>query len=290
MHPGRPTGDDERGGLALPAASSAKGATLVPRFLCLVEPAAAGPLGGAAQAPLVDQPPQPPGKAPLERPGPTDRATWNANSCAPSTWASPLRPFRLLDPPLGVIPWDSQFGLLDAASAGLAGYSHLAAWMSNAERLWNEHRRSDRLSFAGQLDYYGKLRAQFPVPPLRVVYCTSGTHMAAAVVTDSDAVIDTKLYWASVQDISEAHYLVAVLTSEATRRRFAPLQSRGQWGARDFHKVMWTLPIKEFDSDYPLHTAIAEAGRHAETIAAQVPLREGIYFTTARRRIRTDFG
>ena len=84
----------------------------------------------------------------------------------------------------------------------------------------------------------------------------------------------------------EAYYLIAVLTSETARRRVAPLQARGQWGARDFDKVMWTLPIGEFDVDYKLHADIAAAGRRAETIAAEVPLNEGIYFVTARRQIR----
>ncbi len=111
--------------------------------------------------------------------------------------------------------------------------------------------------------------------------------MAAAIVTDIDAVIDTKLYWAPVRDLHEGKYLVAVLTSETTRRRFAPLQSRGQWGARDFHKVMWTLPIKEFESHDPLHTDIAEASPRAETVAAKVPLKDNTYFVTARRQIRT---
>ena len=264
-----------------------QGATLVPRFLCFVEPAAAGPLGGAAQAPLV-----------VSRRSRLEKAPWKdlgsltgnveRQFLRPVYLGESVAPFRLLNPPLGVIPYDTKLGgLLDATSAGLAGYAHLASWMSKAEQLWNEHRRSDRLSFAGQLDYYGKLRAQFPVPPLRVLYSASGTLMAAAVLTDPEPVIEHKLYWAAVQSLSEARYLIAVLNSEAARRRVATLQSRGQWGARDFDKVMWTLPIKEFDSDDPLHTDIAAAGRRAESVAAQVPLKEGLYFVTARRQIRT---
>ena len=49
---------------------------------------------------------------------------------------------------------------------------------------------------------------------------------------------------------------------------------------------MWTLPIAEFDPANPIHTALATAGHHAETIAAQVPLKESTYFITARRQIR----
>ena len=142
--------------------------------------------------------------------------------------------------------------------------------MSRAEELWVAHRSSDRLSFAGQLDSYGKLTSQFPLPPLRVVYSKSGTLMIAAVVSDPEAVIDHKLYWAPVQSHEEARYLVAVLTSETARRRVVSLQSRGQWGPRDFDKVMWTLPIAEFDSSNPFHAALAE-DRVASEIDGLVP-------------------
>ena len=145
------------------------------------------------------------------------------------------------------------------------------------------HRSSDRLSFAEQLDYYGKLTSQFPPPSLRVVYSKSGTLMVAAIVTNSVALIDQQLYWAAVESREEAYYLVAVLTSEAARRRVAPLQARGQWGARHFDTRMWTLPIARFDATNPVHVAIAAAGRRAEAVAASVPLKEGAYFVTARR-------
>ena len=135
-------------------------------------------------------------------------------------------PFRLLTPPLGVIPWDSKLeGLLDAGSAGLVGFPHLATWLKQAERNWEEHRSSERLSFRGRIDYHRELSAQFPPPPLRVVYSTSGTLLVAALVTDREAVIDTSLYWAPVDTESEAGYLIAILTSETTRRRFESLQA-----------------------------------------------------------------
>ena len=267
--------------------SFVNGATLVPRVLCLVEPAPVGLLGSHPQAPLVVSRRSRQEKAPWKD---LDPLTGNVERrfLRPVYLGESVAPFRLLEPPLSVIPWDPEFGLLDAAAASQAGYPHLAAWMSKAERLWDENRSSDRLSFTGQLDYYGKLTSQFPPPPLRVVYSKSGTLMVAALVTDAEAVIDHKLYWAPVQSRAEARYLIAVLTSETARRRVAPLQARGQWGARDFDKVMWTLPIAEFDPVNPLHAALAAAGRRAETVAAQVPLKENTYFITARRQIRHE--
>ena len=261
------------------------GATLFPRVLCLVEEAPPGPLGVHPSAPLVVS-----RRSGLEKPPwkHLDSLTGNVERAflRPVYLGESVAPFRLLEPSKAVIPWDPAAGaLLDAAAAGRAGYPYLAAWMSNASRLWEAH-NEDSLTFIEQIDYYGKLSAQFPPPSLRVVYSKAGTLMVAAVVTDATAVIDHKLYWASVQSRAEAHYLVAVLTSETARRRVAPLQARGQWGARDFDKVMWTLPIAEFDPANPLHAAIAAAGRRAEAVAATVPLKEGVYFITARRQIR----
>ena len=101
----------------------------------------------------------------------------------PAYLGESVAPFRLLEPSKAVIPWDPAAGaLLDAAAAGRAGYPYLAAWMSNASRLWEAH-NEDSLTFIEQIDYYGKLSAQFPPPSLRVVYSKAGTLMVAAVLS-----------------------------------------------------------------------------------------------------------
>ena len=64
------------------------------------------------------------------------------------------------------------------------------------------------------------------------------------------------------------------------------MQSRGQWGARDIDKVMFTLPIPRFDSKIGLHKDLAAAGAEAEKVAAAVELAETMHFGTARRRVR----
>ena len=60
----------------------------------------------------------------------------------------------------------------------------------------------------------------------------------------------------------------------------------GQWGARHFDKVMFNLPIPQFDPKLELHRHLAAAAEHAENVAAAVPLKEGEHFTQTRRRIR----
>ena len=65
------------------------------------------------------------------------------------------------------------------------------------------------------------------------------------------------------------------------------MQARGQWGARHFDKLMFELSIPLFDVDDPLHQDLATAAKRAASVAAKVPLKEGMYFVTARKHIRT---
>ena len=97
---------------------------------------------------------------------------------------------------------------------------------------------------------------------------------------------DHTLYWAKVDSKQEGLYLLAILNSETARHLAEHLQSRGQWGARHFDKVILSLPIPHFDSSNKLHTALSRAAAHAEQVASAVQLNEGMHFITARKRIR----
>jgi hypothetical protein len=128
---------------------------------------------------------------------------------------------------------------------------------------------------------------QVPTPSLRVAYAKAGTLLAACVIDDPLPVVDHMAYWAPVRNHNEARYLLAILNSEPTRARVAAMQARGQWGARHFDKLVWELPIPEFDPRNPLHRDLARAGARAETLAAAVPLRDNAGFRAHRAAIRT---
>ncbi len=80
--------------------------------------------------------------------------------------------------------------------------------------------------------------------------------------------------------------MAAVSNSETSRERAAAYQSRGQWGARDFDKVIFNLPIPRFDTKIKLHRDLAAAAEKAEEIAAAVALPEGVKFQRARAMVR----
>ncbi len=64
------------------------------------------------------------------------------------------------------------------------------------------------------------------------------------------------------------------------------MQSRGQWGARHFDKVMFNLPIPLFTPAGQLHSELVAAAAEAERIAAALELPETVKFQRARKLVR----
>jgi SAM-dependent methyltransferase len=271
-----------------------QGAILVPRMLCLIERRKLGRIGPTLDFPAIES-----------RRSSMEKEPWRSAAAIngqiekrfirPVLLGESILPYRVLQTFEGAIPFDAEHGLITPAKArSLAenpdvtkSYTAVADWLDRAERAWEENRSaSTRLTLSEQLDYYGKLSAQFPISPIRIVYAKAGSLPAACVIRNERAVIDHMLYWATPRDEGEAHYLAAILNSETARSRAEQYQARGQFGARHFDKVMFNLPIPLFDDGDPLHRELAEAGALAENIAAAAVLVEGEKFQRARKRVR----
>ena len=261
------------------------GAIVFPRVLFVVERATVGRLGSDPAAPLIKSRRTVLEKKPW-RDLPALEGRVEARFLRPLYLGESIAPFRLLDASLAVIPWDDAAGrLLDRDAARSAGHLNLSRWLTEVEAVWVTHGKRSSEPLVPRLDYFGQLSAQMPPPPIRVVYGASGTLPAAAIVRDPRAVVEHKLYWTSTGD-DEAHYLEAILNSEAARSRVAGRQSRGQWGARDFDKLMLDLPIPTFDPSEPIHAELVAAAFRAESIAAAVPLPSDVGFVRARGSVR----
>ena len=263
-----PTGGELTGGSAY-REKFRQGATLVPRMLCLVEEATSGMLGGVSDAPMVESRRTRQEKEPWKS-LPALRRQVEREFLRPVYLGESVAPYRLLKPVPGIIPWDPDGKrLLDAAAAQQVGYPyHRRMACNKAEGLWDTH-GTGRMSLIEQAGTtFGKLSAQFPAsatksaPSVRVICAASGTLPAAAVLSDQEAVLEHKLYW-SATGLREANYLIAILNSETTRSRVAHMQSRGQWGTRDFDKLMFELPIPLFNVNDPLHRELAAAAERA---------------------------
>ncbi len=262
-----------------------QGATLVPRMLCLVERKSLGRLGGDPTAPFVVSRRNNQEKQPWKsQPGVEHRV--EAEFLHPVLLGESILPYRVWRPFEGVVPVTAQGAVLDAQAAANRGYAGLHGWMSSAEAIWKANAESGSMMLVDRWNYHNELGAQFPIPRLRVVYAASGTIPAACLLRGSEAVIEHAIYWAQVSSESEGLYLSALLNSETSRARVAEMQSRGQWGARHFDKVMFNLPIPRFDPSEVLHNELAAAAAEAERIAAAFELPETVKFQRARKLIR----
>ena len=153
---------------------------------------------------------------------------------------------------------------------------------SNMQRRWNQtakmyseaHKHKDlysRLNYqkgmASQLEYLQGLIAGNR--GVRVAYTTSG-QPTATIIRDKRAVIESKAYQVKCQTENEAHYILAVINSNEIAAAAAAFMTRGLYGARDFHKHGWKLPIPRRDASDPLHVRLSELGKTAEQECADI--------------------
>jgi hypothetical protein len=192
-------------------------------------------------------------------------------------------PFRLLPPGRCVVPCDGNH-LLSGDNPRIDRFPRLAEWWREAERLWAQY-SSGRLTLIKRVDYRHGLRDQLPGAPQRVVYSSSGMHVAAARVSDPSAIIDNSLYWAAVGHDLEGLYLTAVLNSAVTTTRVRPLLPYSKL-ERHIHKHVWKLPIPLFDSNLVLHREIAELGHAVELEIAALAIDAHRHFASVRRDVR----
>ena len=260
-----------------------QGATVVPRFLFLVEFESVSPLGVGAGRHAIRSLRSRNEKSPWKHLAPL-RGTVERQFIRPLYAGESILPFRCLQPAQAVIPWDGQH-LLHGDDEGLDLYPGLAQWWRSAEAIWAENRSSERLSLVERLDYRRTLSQQFPAADYRVVYSSSGMYLAAAVVSDPTAVIEHKLYWGSATDLDEARFLTAILNSTILTMAVRPLQARGEHNPRDFDKYVFQLPIPLYDPEDTAHKWLVELAMRSELVAASVDL-PAMRFEAQRRRIR----
>ncbi len=262
-----------------------QGATLVPRFLVLVQNAPAGPLGAGQGRTTVRSSRSTNEKPPWKQLPDLPVTAVERQFIRPILVGDTVLPFRLRPPAQAVIPWDGTT-LDQTTGARLDQYPGLASWWRAAADVWTAHRTpTSTLSLLEQLDYRNKLRAQLPSTAHRVVYTKSGAYLAAAYIDDPRMVVDHKLYWATVTGPDEARYLTAVLNSPALLAIVQPLQSLGDFGPRDFDKYVWQVPIPLYEESAALHRELVDLAVRAEQVAAGVDLPQQS-FQALRRRVR----
>ena len=133
-------------------------------------------------------------------------------------------------------------------------------WNNAAEMFREAHKNQAIKDLYSNLNHLNKLTSQLAYlqgaitgdGTVRVAYTQAG-QPTAAVIRDSNAIMDRKLYQIICQSENEAYYVLAVINSEELAAAAATFMTKGQYGARDFEKHGWKLPIPRYDPSDPLH-------------------------------------
>lgn len=297
---------DTSGRFASPYGDRARqGATIVPRVLFFVETEESTALVKAANRPNVFPRRSRQEKSPwkdLELPQLSGQPM-EAEYIFDVHLGETLAPFMLFQPLKAVLPLSKSTGELVKKKDGWYGLDPqgLTDIMRRRWRtvndLWDKYKSgNNKLSLVERIDYVGGLHEQRKgtLPKHRLVYGMSG-HPTAAILSDSDVVLDTTLYGVPCSRLEEAQYLSAVFNSFVLERMLEPLMPKGQFGSRHVHKHPWRLPIPEYDDSDSLHVEIAQAGEDAaagakalwdEIRAEREDKGQSTSVTVARREIR----
>lgn len=301
-----PIVDTSAAGASPYAAHARQGATIVPRRFFFVE---------ETENPTIIQ------VEPIVMTNPRrssqDKAPWNAIDLTAITGEAiepahlfdvhlgeTVAPYAALDPLKAVLPLvrgNHQFPANGTDRTGGIDREQLKYRMRRRWRivseLWEAHKSSvNKLDLLGRLDYHKELSSQLEWQqnpgdkPIRLAYNQSGAP-TAALLDDDDALVDYTLYWIACKDVREAHYLLAIINSDALYEAVAPMMAKGQFGARHLQKHLWKLAISEFDAANPDHGAVADAGeaaaRGATTRLAALRAERGdVTVTVVRRKLR----
>ena len=156
-------------------------------------------------------------------------------------------------------------------------------WNNAAEMFREAHRGRAITELFDNLNHLNKLTSQLDYlqsaiaggGTIRVAYTQSG-QPTAAVVRDNNAIVDRKLYQTICQSEDEAHYVLAVINSDKLATAATTFMTKGQYGARDFEKHGWKLPIPRYDGGESLHVRLSELGTLAESECAALIEGSGI--------------
>jgi hypothetical protein len=180
------------------------------------------------------------------------------------------------------------------------GHFRSKDWFDKAEKKWAGLKKENTdASLSEWVNYQNKLEGQKISHPAKVLYTTSGVHLAACVVALDQAtqvygrrtqgfVVDTKTYFFDATSLDEAHYLCALLNAPGLDEAIKNYQARGKGivGQRDIHRTPFeATAIPPFDSQNEKHCALALLSQEAHQTIASANIAGG---TVKRRRMARE--
>ncbi len=171
------------------------------------------------------------------------------------------------------------YSMLDADQARDGGNRGLEAWLRQAEDVWaTVDSRIDTIY--ENINYRNKINRQNPRRRYKVLYPEVGTNLSGCVVdtqtfgehTDLPVqgfIASSKTFFHETDNEDEAYYLSAILNSNRLNDNIKNLQSRGDFGERDIHKLPWEFAVPLYDESNPDHQRLSKMGRECEVKAAK---------------------
>jgi len=195
-------------------------------------------------------------------------------------------PFCHLPPNLAVlpiIPSNNGYRIIQRPEAQARGKAYLARYLEEVEEGWRRSKSSQRMTIYVRLDYDSGLSKQSPELKYKVVYLKSSSNLAATVVINepylvkaiggevkvNGIIMNTTLYLYQTNNEDETHYLTAVLNSSILNELVKPMQARGSFGERDFHKKPLEFPIPRYDPNNQVHRRLSELGKEAREVVCR---------------------
>lgn len=217
---------------------------------------------------------------------------------------SELAPFCATTLPIAVLPIESDAGnyrIINSEEAQERGFTGLRNWLLEAEKVWETKRgeKADKMDLYAWLNYQNKLTGQSSRARYKVLYNHSGTYLVSCVLENkasttkfdsseiklAGVITDVKAYGFDTSNFQEAMFVCAFLNAPIIDSLIKPMQSRGQWGARDIHKKVLELPIPKFDARDPRHIQLVGLAKEAQAKAEKlVPELETKYSGIAKIR------
>jgi hypothetical protein len=266
-----------------------QGATLVPRNLCFVRPTQQLNPGDAAVNPSMETDPDVNTDSKKPWKGISLTGLVYQENLYSTLLSKNLLPFGYSRLHMVALPVcledDGALELMNEQAFLSAGHARSwRTWFESAEKKWDELKK-DTSQIADLIDRYNYQRlllSQRPKGLYKVLYNTSGVHLASCVIdasttapkvyeyTTQGFIADTKTYYLDTETRDEAHYLCALLNAPVVDAAIKKYQSRGKGvvGERDIHRTPFeACPIPPYDDNNSLHLALAELSKQAhETI------------------------
>ena len=144
-------------------------------------------------------------------------------------------------------------------------------WNNAAEMFREAHKKQAIKELYSNLNRHNKLTSQLESlqgaiagdGTLRIAYTKNG-EPTATIIKDNHAILDHALFQTMCGSETETYYVLAVINSNELAAAAETFMSRGLYGARNFQKHGWKLPIPRYDAREPLHVRLSQLGKTAE--------------------------